>query len=287
MFRTPQSRRSGNAQRRSARKSRTWLTEARDKVGTSAFVPQLVQEESCKFSFVSSTLTEGFDLITQSVEYAPFKRRRVGSNPTEVTNRLVVQWTEQLASNEKALGSNPSKATSPPLAQRTEHDVTNVGCRKFESCMGAQLPLAQLVARVPYKNAVERSSRSRKKYCTVAQLAERPAVNGSVIGSIPICAATTDGMRIGKQLVLKTGARKGCRFESMHRPPVRTKSTMVVQVLDKRLVLGSNPSSCKFLARRLTGRTTDSASVCLGSNPSRPCSRYDTPVPFPEDSMVS
>jgi hypothetical protein len=81
-----------------------------------AFVPQLVQEESCKFSFVSSTLTEGCDLITQSVEYAPFKRRRVGSNPTGVINRLVVQWTEQLGSNEKALGSNPSKAEASPIS---------------------------------------------------------------------------------------------------------------------------------------------------------------------------
>lgn len=81
-----------------------------------AFVPQLVQEESCKFSFVSSTLTEGCDLITQSVEYTPFKRRRVGSNPTGVRNRLVVQWTEQLGSNEKALGSNPSKAEASPIS---------------------------------------------------------------------------------------------------------------------------------------------------------------------------
>lgn len=81
-----------------------------------AFVPQLVQEESCKFSFVSSSLTEGCDLITQSVEYTPFKRRCVGSNPTEVKNRLVVQWTEQLGSNEKALGSNPSKAEASPIS---------------------------------------------------------------------------------------------------------------------------------------------------------------------------
>lgn len=83
---------------------------------TSAFVPQLVQEESCKFSFVSSTLTEGCDLITQSVEYAPFKRRCVGSSPTGVINRLVVQWTEQLGSNEKVLGSNPSKAEASPIS---------------------------------------------------------------------------------------------------------------------------------------------------------------------------
>lgn len=81
-----------------------------------AFVPQLVQEESCKFSLVSSNLTEGCDLITQSVEYTPFKRRRVGSNPTEVKFRLVVQWTEQLGSNEKVLGSNPSKAEASPIS---------------------------------------------------------------------------------------------------------------------------------------------------------------------------
>ncbi len=85
-------------------------------LATIAFVPQLVQEESCKFSFVSSTLTEGCDLITQSVEYAPFKRRCVGSNPTGVTIRLVVQWTEQLGSNEKVLGSNPSKAGASPIS---------------------------------------------------------------------------------------------------------------------------------------------------------------------------
>lgn len=77
-----------------------------------AFVPQLVQEEPCKFSFVSSTLTEGcYDLITQRPEYSPFKRRVVGSNPTGVIVRLIVQWTEQLASNEKVPGSNPGKAS--------------------------------------------------------------------------------------------------------------------------------------------------------------------------------
>jgi hypothetical protein len=139
-----------------------------------AFVPQLVQEEPCKFLFVSSTLTEGCDLITQQAEYTPFKRRRVGSNPTEVTIRLIAQWKERLASNEKVLGSNPSKAVNPSLAQRTEHSATDAGCRRFESCMGVQLPLAQLVAQVPYKNEVERSSRSRKTKCPVAQRQSTP-----------------------------------------------------------------------------------------------------------------
>ena len=83
---------------------------------TIAFVPQLVQEESCKFLFVSSTLTEGCDSITQSVEYTPFKRCRVGSSPTGVKFRLVVQWTERLGSNEKVLGSNPSKAEASPIS---------------------------------------------------------------------------------------------------------------------------------------------------------------------------
>lgn len=150
-----------------------------------AFVPQLEQEESCKFLFVSSNLTEGCGLITQSAEYAPFKRRVVGSIPTEVTFRLIVQWTEQLASNEKVLGSNPSKAQIPSLAQRTEHDATDVGCRRFESCMGVQLPLAQLVAQVPYKNEVERSSRSRKKFMPSSSMAEHSALNGRVVGSSP------------------------------------------------------------------------------------------------------
>lgn len=85
---------------------------------TIAFVPQLVQEEPCKFSLVSSNLTEGcVGLITQLVEYAPLKRLVVGSSPTGVTSRLIVQRIEHLASNEKVLGSNPSKAKSTlPLA---------------------------------------------------------------------------------------------------------------------------------------------------------------------------
>lgn len=122
-----------------------------------AFVPQLVQEEPCKFSFVSSSLTEGCDLIAQVAEYAPYKRMVVGSTPTEVTWRLIVQWIEHLASNEKVLGSNPSKAATP------SHSISGATRNKFHFWMRGLLPLAQLVAQVPYKNEVERSSRSRKK----------------------------------------------------------------------------------------------------------------------------
>lgn len=53
-----------------------------------AFVPQMEQEDPCKFSFVSSSLTEGCDLITQREEYSPFKRGVVGSNPTGVNLHL-------------------------------------------------------------------------------------------------------------------------------------------------------------------------------------------------------
>ncbi len=209
-----------------------------------AFVPQLEQEDPCKFSFVSSNLTEGLvDPITQPVEYAPFKREVVGSNPTGVKNRLIAQRIERLASNEKVPGSNPGRAAFPSLAQRTEHGATNADSRRFESCMRVKLPLAQPVAQVPYKNKVERSSRSRKKKCTVAQLAEHSAVNGGGAGSNPACAAIMDVKRIGKRSVLKTDARKGCGFESLQRPP-RTNSTMVVHALDKRSVPGSSPGSC-------------------------------------------
>ena len=76
-------------------------------------MPQLVQEDLCKFSLVSSNLTEGYDSITQSVEYAPFKRHVVGSNPTGVKIRLIVQRIERLASNENVPGSNPGKAEIP------------------------------------------------------------------------------------------------------------------------------------------------------------------------------
>ena len=122
----------------------------------SAFVPQLEQEEPCKFSFVSSTLTEGStfvalsssrsgnrtfnsgtrvraslalfkDLVTQWLEYAPFKRRVVGSNPTKVNIRLIAQWTEQLPSKVTVLGSNPSKAMRPPKQTGLMHRATNAG----------------------------------------------------------------------------------------------------------------------------------------------------------------
>lgn len=115
-----------------------------------AFVPQLGQDESCKFAFVSSTLTEGSifmalssnwlgsetftlatrvrislalinDLVTQWLEYAPFKRVVVGSNPTRVISRLIAQRTEQLPSKVNVLGSNPSKAgiQVSPLSPRS------------------------------------------------------------------------------------------------------------------------------------------------------------------------
>lgn len=51
--------------------------------------------------------------------------------------------------------------------------------------------------------------------------------------------------------------------------PTCTNSTTAVQALDKRLVPGSNPGSCK-LARRLSGRTADSEFVNPGSNPGGP-----------------
>lgn len=128
-----------------------------------AFVPQLVQDEPCKFTFVSSNLTEGLGLITQRPEYPPFKRRVVGSNPTGANVRLIVQRIEHLASNEKVPGSNPGKAANPSLAQWIEPGITNAVTRRFKSGLRVHLPLAQPAAQVPYKNEVERSSRSRKK----------------------------------------------------------------------------------------------------------------------------
>lgn len=59
--------------------------------------------------------------------------------------------------------------------------------------------------------------------------------------------------------------------------PTRTNSTTAVQVLDKRLVPGSNPGSC-ILARRLTGRTTGSEPENPGSNPGgpNPCMSFNS-----------
>jgi hypothetical protein len=87
--------------------------------------------------------------------------------------------------------------------------------------------------------------------CGVAQSVERSAVNRMVAGSMP--ATTVMGMkRIGKQPVLKTGAREGCRFESIPCPPFRQRdyssflvgsSIMVVQPALNRFSVGSNPTS--------------------------------------------
>ena len=52
-------------------------------------------------------------------------------------------------------------------------------------------------------------------------------------------------------------------------PTRGTNSTTAVQALDKRLVPGSNPGSCK-LARSLNGRTADSEFESPGSNPGGP-----------------
>jgi hypothetical protein len=87
--------------------------------------------------------------------------------------------------------------------------------------------------------------------CGVAQSVERSAVNRMVAGSMP--ATTVMGMkRIGKQPVLKTGARKGCRFESIPCPPFRQRSyssflvgnsITAVQPALNRFSVGSIPTS--------------------------------------------
>jgi hypothetical protein len=156
----------------------------------SAFVPQLVQEEPRKFSLVSSILTEGStlvalssnrsgnrtfnsgirvqislallkDLVTQWLEYAPFKRRVVGSNPTRVIIRLIAQRTEQLPSKERALGSNPSKAENVSESDDTMRHVMNM-TTAVHSTRSLLPSVGAMVAQIPYKDKVERSSRSRK-----------------------------------------------------------------------------------------------------------------------------
>lgn len=90
-----------------------------------AFVPQMEQEDPCKFSFVSSSLTEGCDLITQREEYSPFKRGVVGSNPTGVNLDLPLAqlasasslqergWTFESSTEEKMHSS--SKVERPAV----------------------------------------------------------------------------------------------------------------------------------------------------------------------------
>lgn len=53
------------------------------------------------------------------------------------------------------------------------------------------------------------ASRQSRSCCGVAELVQRPAVNGKITGSKPVATAIADMKRIGKQPVLKTGALKG------------------------------------------------------------------------------
>ena len=98
-----------------------------------------------------------------------------------------------VASSNLAWGSNFPLTDSVQLFLDSGSNFIGLTWSKFSGprgpILGHSLPLAQSVAQVPYKNEAERSSRSRKKNCTVAQSVERPAVNGKVIGSSPICAA--------------------------------------------------------------------------------------------------
>ena len=169
-----------------------------------AFVPQLVQEEPRKFSSVSSTLTEGCtlvalssnrtgnrtfnsgirvqvslalvkDLVTQWLEYAPLKRRVVGSNPTRVMIRLIAQWTELLPSKEKILGSNPSKARSAPEADRNHAPCFERGDSWFNSNRGFQSSVGATTAQIHDKEKVEcneEEAKARRRGAVAAEAEE-------------------------------------------------------------------------------------------------------------------
>jgi hypothetical protein len=190
------------------------------------------------------------DLVTQWLEYAPLKRRVVGSNPTRVIIRLIAQWTELLPSKESVLGSNPSKAKCAPEADRNDAPCYERGDSWFNSNRGLQPSVGAMVAQIPYKDKVERSSRSRRSHCIVAQLAERLTVNQVVTGSIPVDAAT-EVIRPDEEPVLKTGARKGCRCESMPLPPSARIAQSAEQTVDNRSVESSNLSSCTIVEGRV------------------------------------
>jgi hypothetical protein len=71
--------------------------------------------------------------------------------------------------------------------------------------------ISSVEERVPWKHEAGSSILSSPTDCGVAKLVKRPAVNWTIIGSNPITAAScehTEAIRIGKELVLKTGAAK-------------------------------------------------------------------------------
>ena len=124
-----------------------------------AFVPQLEQEEPCKFSFVSSTLTEGStfvalssnrlgnwtftpgtrvrtslalrnDLVTQWLEYAPLKRQVVGSNPT----RVII-----CPQSQSRIRYEFQSRVGPKSQSRISHESKSRVCSKSQSIIGSIL----------------------------------------------------------------------------------------------------------------------------------------------------
>jgi hypothetical protein len=88
---------------------------------------------------------------------------------------------------------------------------------------------------------------------------EHAAVNRGVAGSIPARAATAlEVKRIGKRLVLKTSARKGCRFESMPLPP---------QIRQRHPICSSRGI---LMGDRQAVRQPALNRSCVGSNPTLP-----------------
>ncbi len=166
------------------------------------------------------------------------------------------------------LGSNPSKANPTLEADRIDAPRYERGDSWFNSNRGFKSSVGATVAQISYKDKVERSNRSRKKYCIVAQLVERLTVNQDVTGSNPVDAAM-EVIRPDEELVLKTGARKGCRCESMPLPPYARIAQTVEQTVDNRSVGSSILSSCTILEGGVNGnsgrseRLTPSSSLGL------------------------
>jgi hypothetical protein len=95
---------------------------------------------------------------------------------------------------------------------------------------------------------------------------ERRAVNATVTGSIPVRAAiTVEVKRIGRQLVLKTSARKGCGFESMPPPPLRQRHPHTSWTTG-RLMGDRQEVRQPALNRFIAGSTPALPGLCLSSS---------------------
>lgn len=106
--------------------------------------------------------------------------------------------------------------------------------------------LAQLVQQIPCKYPFVRSTRTLASILNiptpVAHSAEQVFYTDKVEGAKPSWS-TTETIRLDEEPVLKTGARKGCRCESIPFPPFSRSSSVAEQPADNGKIVSATLTS--------------------------------------------